>query len=133
MSQVILVVISLDELEVIRKWYRRELRLLNLCRTEDVVDLEDYKDLRDDIKAVKTALRDFEMLYKLHLRRKDPEVLIGAYPSFYETFEEVVSNQRVLLQDWIRNAKGKLTEKMEVEREVNIILNVYEKIIEALS
>jgi ribosomal protein L30/L7E len=125
--------INVEELDVVRKWYRQELGLLRLCKTDRVVDLEDYASLRQEIKKVKIALDGLNLLKMTSIRRKDPEIRIGAYPPFFETFHEVMTNQRLLIEDWLANAECKTEEKLDLMQELGCVLVVYRKVIRALS
>lgn len=132
-QSIIKMTINVEELDVVRKWYRQELGLLRLCKTDRVVDLEDYASLRQEIKKVKIALDGLNLLKMTSIRRKDPEIRIGAYPPFFETFHEVMTNQRLLIEDWLANAECKTEEKLDLMQELGCVLVVYRKVIRALS
>ena len=125
--------VTLEEVRVLTKWFKREYDLLSLCKTDQVVDLEDYRDLREDLRLLKDNLNSLKKIVYTGLAdRLEMFPYIGISYRFLTTFEAVVKNQQLVIKDWITSTLGKEREKAVMKKEVSIMMELYKKLLAAL-
>ncbi len=136
MEDIIVVRLTLEEIEVLEDWFRSDQRMLKeeIIKNDKVVELEEYRSTKQYLDEVNRTAESLKKV-KIEMRKEMlNEAEMGMNMNFCELLEVIRVNRVILINDWINNEYKKLTsqEIHQLQREVNTVMGVYNRISDKL-